>query len=379
MTKLINSTYEIIKCYRTQDEGEFMSKEIITNWINQFNEEDREFILSELIHILKQRYITKNQFKEYLKKVFFEDIRELIPEEFGQMDMKEILKRIYFIDNQPAGKSQKAVIRIIEELIQEKLGLTLADCGKKDPSCYVYLDDVLCTGDTIFKGIEKEGWLNKNNIINPKKTNRDVLIEKKRPIFISLYSAHLLNAQKLHRRMDNENEDNKDLTITIFCHDNYGIDNRYDSNSKLQFIFPLEDEQDELITGCKKQIEDKVYAYCKGNNYKIPTGHFYRSSSTPKNETFFSSAENRNRFEKIILRKSIEIYNKANLENLRMKPLGYGLYTDKSFGYGTLVFTWRNVPLNTPLVFWYEHNGWNPLFKRHWSSYKKTLILRKCD
>lgn len=34
-----------------------------------------------------------------------------------------------------------------------------------------------------------------------------------------------------------------------------------------------------------------------------------------------------------------------------MRPLGYGLNTDKSFGYGTLLFSWRNVPFNTPLVF----------------------------
>lgn len=42
MDELIDKLYAIIKDYRKQD-GDFMSKEIIEKWINQFDEGDRVF------------------------------------------------------------------------------------------------------------------------------------------------------------------------------------------------------------------------------------------------------------------------------------------------------------------------------------------------
>jgi hypothetical protein len=46
-----------------------------------------------------------------------------------------------------------------------------------------------------------------------------------------------------------------------------------------------------------------------------------------------------------------------------MRALGYSLPSLKDFGFGALCFTWRNVPNNAPLVFWYSGGGFTPLFK----------------
>lgn len=62
MDELIDKLYAIIKDYRKQD-GDFMSKEIIEKWINQFDEGDRVFLLTELILILEKRYITRDHLK----------------------------------------------------------------------------------------------------------------------------------------------------------------------------------------------------------------------------------------------------------------------------------------------------------------------------
>lgn len=371
MDELIDKLYAIIKDYRKQD-GDFMSKEIIEKWINQFDEGDRVFLLTELILILEKRYITRDHFKEYLKTTFFRDIKNVMNEKFGNEDIKQILSRSHFINHQPEGKSQKEIIKLFEEVINDELEMTLADCEKDTPLCFIYLDDILCTGDTIFKGIaEKEGWLNKKTI-DKEKTNRMYLEENNIPLFIVFYSIHTFNRFKLDSRIGYAQKGHK-IQIWYFWQDEHEIDNNYnDATSKLQYIYPAEDT-DLLILNCKKQIEDKIDKYCKENEYKIPESHFFRSKESPKEETLFSSPENRDRFETIILKKSIEIYNKANSSELRMRPLGYGLNTDKSFGYGTLLFSWRNVPFNTPLVFWYEHKGWSPLFQRKWSTYKTPL------
>ena len=59
----------------------------------------------------------------------------------------------------------------------------------------------------------------------------------------------------------------------------------------------------------------------------------------------------------------------------RPKPLGYGLYTDMSFGFGTFIFTWRNVPFNVPLIFWYPHHDWTPLFVRKFVTYESKYKI----
>lgn len=139
------------------------------------------------------------------------------------------------------------------------------------------------------------------------------------------------------------------------------------STSKLDFLFPSENIKDDYIVECQEQIEEKIHKL----GYKVDGKVLYRNPERPTNEQFFTSKENRDRFEKIILKKSIEIYNRSEklLSEPRPKPLGYGLYTDISLGFGALIFTWRNVPFNVPLVFWYSGHGWLPLFERKFVTY----------
>lgn len=67
MEQLLNDIYEIIKDYR-QDEGK-MSVQRIDNWIKQFPETDRAFILTELKSILAHRYFSKATIKQGIEKI----------------------------------------------------------------------------------------------------------------------------------------------------------------------------------------------------------------------------------------------------------------------------------------------------------------------
>lgn len=82
----------------------------------------------------------------------------------------------------------------------------------------------------------------------------------------------------------------------------------------------------------------------------------YREDNQPINETFFSSPENRIKYENIILEKGIELIEKIEQpkEITNIRPLGFVYPNYKTFGLGTHFFTWRNIPNNTPLVFWWE-------------------------
>lgn len=89
----------------------------------------------------------------------------------------------------------------------------------------------------------------------------------------------------------------------------------------------------------------------------------FRNKNEPILETFFSSPENRVRFENLLLVKGLEILNSVSVQKKNIRPLGFTLPSHKNFGFGTLCFTFRNVPNNTPLVFWYSSPIWQPLFK----------------
>ena len=76
----------------------------------------------------------------------------------------------------------------------------------------------------------------------------------------------------------------------------------------------------------------------------------------------FNTANKREVGDLAFLRKGIEILEHTNVNNKNMRALGYSIPSLKNFGFGALCFTWRNVPNNTPLVFWYAGGGFTPLF-----------------
>ncbi|MBS0032174.1 phosphoribosyltransferase-like protein [Chitinophaga sp. 22321] len=91
----------------------------------------------------------------------------------------------------------------------------------------------------------------------------------------------------------------------------------------------------------------------------------FRDVNTPAIETFFSSPTNRIKFENILLNKGIEIIGMIQGEvRSNIRPLGLINPSYKVLGLGTHFFTWRNIPNNSPLVYWWEVPGhdWRPLF-----------------
>lgn len=374
MDELIDDIYEIIKDYR-EDEG-VMSKERIRKWIDQFESDDRVFVLSELKHILSKRYISKEKAKHFVKELI-----EFLAGQFGYSSPKDFLLDSNFIDHQPEGKSQKVLLSFINDIIQQEYGISVAQCNTEKPKYYIYFDDVLCTGDTLFKGLAKneessKGWLFKEN--KDGKTNWEIFKENKAKLVLAYFAVHKSNIKKVFSRIYYA-LDKHDIDTFYAWEDEFEIENDVEnSNSKLNFLFPSENlKSDPIISECQKQIENKI----KERGYHKDDVIIFRKPNKPSTETFFTSIENRERFEKIILKKSIEVYNSSErLKNEpRPKPLGYGLYTDLSFGFGTLVFSWRNVPFNVPLIFWYPYHGWTPLFERKFVTYgtKKPNIFLK--
>jgi hypothetical protein len=104
MDKLIDDIHEIIKDYRI-DDGIGISKEHIKKWIEQFNENDREFVLSELKLIFQKRYISKERAQRIVREMI-----SFLSNFEGYSSPRDFLGDCNFIDHQPEGKSQKVLL-----------------------------------------------------------------------------------------------------------------------------------------------------------------------------------------------------------------------------------------------------------------------------
>ena len=356
MEQLIQSIYEIVKDYRA-DEGRqnvMMTTERIKIWINQFEEIDREFILTELKSIFQKHYCSKDRAKYFLQQVI-----EKLTIDLNYPTKQDFLKNCIFLDLQPNGKSQKKMLTILEDLIRENYGLNLTDCGSIAKKHFVYIDDVLCTGNTLFQDVKE--W--SGGIYSEGKTNLQALKNNEVNLIFTYIFTHVKNYRKknveFRKRIDPEVE-NKHKLYRL-----HSINNSDDFTSELNLVLPLETELTEKVIEYKNKIVEEVDKYTDEKGWGRVAEEFYRASGRPQNETLFSSPENRKRFESILLLKGIEILSKAKVNLRTMKALGYSLPSQKNFGFGTLCFTWRNVANNTPLVFWYKGGGFIPFFEKN--------------
>ena len=120
-----------------------MSVEHITKWANQF-EDDAAFVLSELLHFLPQIYISKSKAIELLKQRLI-DFQNL----YKYQTMNEFIMNTHFIDVQKEEKSQKQILTLVKEIINNGFGINYDLTINEPKKHHIYFDDVLATGGTI--------------------------------------------------------------------------------------------------------------------------------------------------------------------------------------------------------------------------------------
>ena len=150
MEELIEKIVEIIGDYREEDINFLYQQRIDNNhvkrWIQQFDEDDREFILTELLHLLPQSYLTKETTLRILGKEF-----ETLRKDFGYDSVENFLDETRFLDCQEAGKSQKVFLALIDDTLQDQYDYSLEDCGQGEIKNWIYLDDVLA--DNLYRSL----------------------------------------------------------------------------------------------------------------------------------------------------------------------------------------------------------------------------------
>ncbi len=356
MEQLINEIQDIIKDYRADEDlpTVIMTTQRINLWVEQFDEGDREFILIELKNILSQRYCSKEKVKTFLKAVI-----DKLTTDYGYQSLTSFLNETVFLDLQREGKSQKILLQLLAELITSSYNFDIQNCGQVRKKNFVYIDDILCTGNTLFQDIKE--WSEQK--YSDTKTNLQSVTDNDANLIFAYVFIHEKNYFK--KKAEMRHKINVDISNKLKMYRLIEIENSEKNlNASLDFVYPLEINQPQIVTDYKTKIVEQVDEYTKRYNSTSPE-EFYRITGKPQTEKLFTSHENRTRFENIMLKKGIEVLNNVNSRIENMRALGFSLPAHKNFGFGTLSFTWRNIANNTPLVFWYAGGGFFPLFVKN--------------
>lgn len=341
MREIANKILETIKDYRNED-GFFLDADYIINWANQFGD-DAEFILKEISHIIPQVYVSKEMAKD-----FVEQHTNALIKKFGSANIADFLINTEFIDMQLPHKSQPAILEILENFLNEKHGESYLKYKSYPKTNFVYFDDILASGSTI--GNHLVQWLGTENSEGVK--NVDNILNNNYRLSVNLFCMHTWGQSFQKFRLKKTFEDKIDGKISWFY--NFEIQNHAKwNNQSLNIAFPTDEQPSNIKSYLANLSAEKYEDYA------------YRKASSPIKEGFFTSPENRIIYENILLQKGISIIDMIHGEvKPNIRPLGLINPSYKTFGLGTHFFTWRNIPNNSPLVFWWGASGhdWIPLF-----------------
>jgi len=348
MEELIKKIVNIISDYRRDDIGYTYNQEInelhIKQWINQFNPDDREFVLSELLFLLPKSYLTKEHTLRILANEF-----ETLRKDYSYNTIQEFLDETIFLDCQEEGKSQKVLLGFINQILIDNYGYTLADCGKKNIKNWIYFDDVLASGATFRNDII--GEIEKFGVEDFKKSNIRIIAS-----FVIIHTWATSNVRfAIEKSLNCKTNEFLKFYRVAEIENNPKI-NYFNKNPEFNHLFPINSKLGEEVLEFIENSFDREYGM---RNADVA----FRNPKLPQKEDFFSSPENRIRYESILLEKGFEIMK--SIESLNapsLRPLGMTPPSYKTLGTGTHFFTWRNISNTCPIVFWWGTNDWYALF-----------------
>lgn len=334
---LLESIAHTIRDYRL---GEIPSitTDHVNRWISQFDNHEQLTILAEMDYILSKYYISKSKAESFINEILTSQ------EIFGDIPAT-MIPYVQFLDIQRKGSSQKELLQLVNKITMSKYGISINQSSLK-PRAYVYLDDCLFSGSTVYYDIEK--WL--DNLI----PNTTLYL-----IFLGCYTSgkkYYIN-NKLIPLVNKRN-------ISVMVKQFLTFTNNPKEQEKYEGLWPCEVIDDELVDNFVNIIRERT-------KEKSFDPRLFRPHTIPKQETLFSTPEARNIVESAFLRKGAYILSFPKELKLTMRPMGYERL--ESLGFGSVFITYRNIANNCPLVLWWGDTNlpsshsiskWYPLFPR---------------
>lgn len=349
---LIRSLSETVADYR-RNEIVPITPLHIERWLNQFDSADRLVILHEMDAIMRRFYFSKDLVKAGIRGFLKNQL-------IGNKDPRDVLHLTGFLCIQQEGSSQRAMLDVVDEVLQEEYKIPIAMAGIKETKTYVYLDDAVYTGNRLrydlTDGVSTVGWLSN--------------CPDYCTLLVYTIAFHKDASSYVYEKIKAVAE-RKHISLKFFT--TLLIDNTHLPESSLDVLWP------EKTTGIMN-VDSYIRGLCTTSGRKMETDTFFRNSGYRWQEGLFSSRQARETVERAFLTKGLQLVNACQTPAPSMRPLGFMKLL--SLGFGTLFVTYRNIANNCPLVLWWgdpdlpsSHplGKWYPLFPRRTN--KQRVIM----
>lgn len=317
-----------IKTYRLGELEEPNSAHV-GRWADQFVAENQLPFLREFDHVIRQTFITEDAVRKFLNNLVRND-------ELVGADPNAYWARTNFLQIQKAGQSQKEMVKLFSEALEQQCNLKLNSCGSAEGQ-YVYFDDVLFTGSRV--ATDLQNWIETKA---PAKAVVNVIL-------LAFYtSGHYYITSK--RLKDAIQASGKQITIKFWRM--VELENQRNRKDNSDVLWPTEVPYDAAV---------RAYVASE-TRFPLVTRNAGGALG------LFSSEGGRQVLEREFLLAGVKIRSQIQTPKDVIRPLGFGGF---GVGFGSLIATYRNCPNNCPLAIWWGDptatSGalhWYPLLSR---------------
>jgi hypothetical protein len=294
----------------------------VNTWVKQFEVGVQEPMLAELDHVLKKTYVGRSDVETFLGGL-------LTAPKLAGTNPCDYWKKANFLNIQGGGNSQREMLAMFDTVLQKTCDLKLKNCGSDDGP-YIYLDDVIFTGNRIKNDLL--GWVQSSA---PSAAKAHVVV----------IAYHRLGQWYAKTKID-EGAKAAGKKVDISWWRGLELEDRKSYVTTSDVLRPSSIPAD-----------GAVQAYVKSLEY----APVLRSGNSVGEHKFFSSDARRNLLEQEFLKTGVHIRSICPHLNQYQRPLGNMVL--ETLGFGALIVTFRNCANNCPLAFWVDH-PWYPLFQR---------------
>ena len=340
--ELLESIALTITDYR-QGEITRPNAEHVDRWIRQFarfgaDEPIQQTLLFEIDHILKHTYISKGIVTQFLRELIQNPRIAMRPDLHGD-SLISFWRSVNFLRLQAPGSSQLALLEIVDRIMQEIFGFQTRDCGQVGGP-YLFLDDCLFSGRRVRRDVI--GWL---------RTNGELWGE----LYVVVLGRHRSGGWYTETEIEKVASDA--LTIVEWLPSYLNVEDRKAYVNLSEVLRPATVPDDPFVTEYARSLTVSGYP------------PILRKPGWQPRNRIFSSEIGRHPVEQFFLRAGAYLRAQAAYPDEDMRPLGYSAL--KTFGFGGLLVTHRNVANNCPLALWYgdpdapsyhPFSKWYPLF-----------------
>jgi hypothetical protein len=277
----------------------------VGRWVSQFDLEEREPMLRELLHVWDKIYVGAGTAKKFLGG-------EITNANLTGGDHEAFWCKTEILDIQQHGHSQSDMLSLLKPILKGKTGLNLSDCG--GGNSFLYIDDVLFTGNRIKNDLSQ--WIAEK-------------APAKATVYVLVMAVHTFGSFTLERDIKAAAQKaGKSITLKIFRL--LAFENRKFQKDQSDVLWPA-------------ALPAGAAMYAQG-----ATGHVARNpGGTSK---LFSGEAGRSALEQGFLNAGMKIRGFCANPKPILRPLGFGPF---GVGFGSLFLSYRNCPNNAALALWW--------------------------